>query len=87
MTLEKLWREFGDKYAESELVFSMNGDEAQPVRGAANFEMDSGEKVLYLTNLEGVKLWQNSLLATQSWRRWCATQYKTRLGRTSMEIQ
>ena len=56
MTLEELWREFGDKYAESELVFSMNGDEAQPVRGATDFEMDSGEKVLYLTNLEGVKL-------------------------------
>lgn len=51
MTLEELWREFGDKYAESELVFSMNGEEAQPVRSATDFEMEDGEKVLYLTNL------------------------------------
>lgn len=55
MTLEELWRGFGDKFADAELVFSMNGMDAAPVRGATDFEMSDGETVIYMTNEEGVE--------------------------------
>lgn len=53
MTLGELWQEFGDRYADLPLVVSLNGEEAVPIRGGIDFTMDNGEKVLYLTNMEG----------------------------------
>ena len=54
MTLDQLWTEFGG-LSNRELVFSLNGEEAVPVRGAIDFETADGEAVIYLTNQEGAK--------------------------------
>ena len=53
MTLEELWRVFGANHADKELVFSLNGEEAVPVRGATYFQTDDGKTVIYMTNFEG----------------------------------
>lgn len=53
MTLGELWQEFGAHHADLPLVVSVNGEEAVPIRGGIDFTTDDGEKVLYLTNMEG----------------------------------